>query len=327
MASRSRSPTARRSGASNGGEADFLYYSGSQGAPASDQVKVVGPLNVGQPWEFDASHEPSPFFLPYVLTGDPFYLLELENWAAYDATESVGLDTGNSQGRGPTGAEGGEDDQLRGVGWTIRSRAEAAFAVPDGDPFKTYLTILTNDDIARWEGVLGVADPVFSGSPEYQWAQQTGDPESSTEFGNPPPAAGLGGLTANIGGGIGSFGYVQQGIWTDSNVSAFTSAWMQWYTQYSLGRAKELGFAAGPLALATGNFLTGMIDNSGYPELIASYELPVGTGNTILKTWPAMIAEMAPAYLTSTDPSSFPNSSGQAPLPADLQGTALPAGL
>ena len=337
-------------GASNGGEADFLYYSGGQGAPASDQVKVVGPLNVSQPWEFDASHEPSPFYIPYVLTGDPFYLLELENWAAYDATESIGQDTSGSQGRGPTGAEGGEDDQLRGVGWTIRSRAEAAFAVPDcvssagpgpgmsvnggtvaavgscdgnpgdGDPFKSYLTILTNDDIARWEGVLGVADPVLDTSPEYLWAQQTGDPESSTEFGNPPPAPGLGGLTADIAGGIGSFSYVQQGIWTDANVSSLTAVWMQWYTQYSLGRAKELGFAAGPLALATGNFLTGMINNSGYPELIASYELPVSTGNTMLKTWPAVIAEMAPAYLTSTDPNSFPSSSGQAPLPVMFKG-------
>ncbi len=309
-------------GASAGGEADLLYYAGSQGAPVSDQLNVVGSINFGQPWEFDASHEPSPFFVPYILTGDPFYLLELENWAAYDATENVGQATTSNAGRGPTGDEGGADDQLRGDGWTIRSRAEAAFAAPDGDPEKTYLTILTQEDIARWEGSLGVTDPVLSGSAEYIWAQQTGDPETSTQYGptSPPPPASLGEWGADVYDTAGVGSYVGAGVWTDATISGVTPPWMQWYTQYAIGRAAELGFAAGPLALQSGRFLTGMINNSGYPELIAAYVLPVGAGTTFLSTWPAIVGEMSAGYLTSTDPNAYPTTSGQAPLPVFFKG-------
>ncbi len=316
------------------------------GAVPSDLFKVVGAVNTNQPWcDVEGSHEPGPFFIPYVLTGDPFYLQELENWANYDAAESIGGPNGGVNGRGPTGDEGGASNQVRGDGWILRSRAEAAFAAPDcvssaagpgdataagscdgspgdSDPEKTYLTILTQEDIARWEGAKGVADPVLSGTAEYQWAQQTGDPESASLFGTPPAAPPTGiAWGANVYDAAQIGGYVAAGAWTDSTISAVDDVWMHNYTVYSIGRATELGFAAKPLLTATGQFLTGMI-NAGYPYLIASYILPVAKGSTFLTTWAQVAGEMSSDYLTGTNPSDpeIAALSGQGPLPLTFKG-------
>jgi hypothetical protein len=104
-------------GPSNGGEGEFLSYNSDNSSPPN-KLGVVGAIAISEAganavgWQFDAAHEPSPFFIPYVLTGDPFYLDEMENWAAYDATEQAGACNGN-QCRGPTGAEGGACDPRR----------------------------------------------------------------------------------------------------------------------------------------------------------------------------------------------------------------------
>ncbi|HEY3910671.1 MAG TPA: hypothetical protein VGM07_12380 [Stellaceae bacterium] len=299
-------------GPSAGGEGVLLYYGYTA---AVDALKVVGPLCLipdtawnCSGWAYDAAHEPAPFFIPYVLTGDPFYLGEMEMWAAYDATTSDGTETANAQGRGPTGAEGGAYDQLRGAGWILRSRAETAFAIPDGDPFKTYLTILTQEEIARWEGCLGVADPVLTGYPEYVWAQETGDPLSSTAFGTPPPAPALHNWATNY-----DAGYVSGGVWNDAAVNAYSETWMQWYVQYALGRAAELGFAAGPLALSSGQYLIGMVNSTGYPMLIGSYVTPTWTTSGQISSWPQFVALFTPQFLTGNGWSGF-GSSVQGPI-------------
>lgn len=53
-------------------------------------------------------------------------------WAAYDAATNLGgtapTNPASILNRGPTGAEGGADYELRGSGWMLRSRAEDAFA-------------------------------------------------------------------------------------------------------------------------------------------------------------------------------------------------------
>ncbi|HEY3912275.1 MAG TPA: hypothetical protein VGM07_20675 [Stellaceae bacterium] len=276
-----------------GGEGIFLTYNSDAHNPPNT-FKIVGPLNTNGAWGYDVAHAPSPFFVPYILTGDPFYLEEMENWAAYDAATNNGATAAGSwQGRGPTGAEGGLYDQLRGDGWGLKNRAEAAFAVPDGDPFKTYLTTLTQEDIARWEGALRIADPVLGGSAEYAWARKTGDPESrNTPDAAPPPLHNWedGASPGYDGGGQWRARLTEQG---------YTNQWMQWYVQYSIGRAAELGFAAGPLVAYSGQYLINEINVSGYPKLVGAYLMPTSfEGSGPIRSWPALIADLSPSYLT-----------------------------
>ena len=118
----------------------MLTWSGTK---PEDRVTVVGA--VSQKWSFDGAHQPAPFYPQYILTGDPYYLNEMYMWAGFSAARySV---ASSPKSRGPTGAEGGIGDELRGAGWVVRNRAEAAFAAPDGAPEKTYFRYLTNDAI------------------------------------------------------------------------------------------------------------------------------------------------------------------------------------
>jgi hypothetical protein len=230
-----------------------------------------------------------------------------------------GLNISNWQGRGPTGAEGGAFDELRGCAWLLVHRAETAFAIPDGDPIKTYFIEETNSDIARWEGALGIAGTVFDGTAEKNWAIKTGDP--MTGWG-----AGINGQLPEPTGGppLGNWesegdrstvnSYIRQRIWS-KDAGTFTEPWMQWFVLYAVGRAADLGFAARPLERHTGKFLTGLIVDSGHPELIGAYLLPIASvKGPFYASWAQMTAVMSPSYLDSTDPASFPGSSGQAPI-------------
>ena len=45
------------------------YFLNPTGVVASDRVTVVGPISLSPPFSFDTAHEPSPFYLQYLVTG------------------------------------------------------------------------------------------------------------------------------------------------------------------------------------------------------------------------------------------------------------------
>ena len=291
----------------------------TQGLAANRPVQV-GPLNLHSPWSFDGAHQPQPWFVPYVLTGDPWYLDEAYLWAGFSASRYPGGATGYAYGRGPTGAEGVIADELRGAGWVLRSRVETALMAPDSDPEKAYFTTLTNDALARWEGGLGVSGTVFDGSAVKLWGAKYGNYYStengnSPEHGSPPP---LGNWESNGSPPTSANSIVQQneapGIFVPGAVGTITSPWMQYYLIYGLGRAKEVGFAAEPLVAHTAAWFTGLVNNSGYPTLVAQYEMPVEkSGGGFFATWAAMIAALKPAWVTGN---GYVSTDGGVSLPA-----------
>ena len=98
-------------------------------------------------WAPDGAHQPDPFSPQYILSGDHFYLEEMQLWAAAQAFTY----TPGGYGRGVDGYAGVQD-QIRGNGWVLRSRVNAAFLSPDGSPEKTYFNELVEDALALWEG-------------------------------------------------------------------------------------------------------------------------------------------------------------------------------
>ena len=48
---------------------------------------------------------------------------------------------------------------------------------------------------------------------------------------------------------------------------------MHYYLMYGLARAKELGFAAGPLFSYSAQFLTGIVNDSGMPQMSGIYRI------------------------------------------------------
>ncbi|MGJ7914987.1 hypothetical protein ACI48D_05840 [Massilia sp. LXY-6] len=81
------------------------------------------------PYVHDVPHQPAFAYLPYLVTGDAYYLEELEFWAMYDVFNSNPGYRENIKGLL-------KPDQVRGQAWGLRTLGEAAYIVPDGDPLK-----------------------------------------------------------------------------------------------------------------------------------------------------------------------------------------------
>lgn len=243
----------------------------------ADEVKVVGTVAItSDPWSYEGSHEPAAFYPEYILTGDPFYLGEMQMEANWDAARYI-VDATQPDGRGPDGSYGGINDEVRGYGWVLRERAEAAFATPDGDPEKIYLGTLVNDALAREEGTFGVTGTAYTGSVMQAWGNTTGDYwtfNAGPNSGKVP--------TMHYWESDGQPVTPNEEIINDENVGWFlpgavgtyTCPWMHWYSIYVLGRVNELGFAAKPFQEYSGEWLTDLINNSGVPTIISVYESP-----------------------------------------------------
>ncbi len=88
--------------------------------------------------EPDIAHQPSFSYVPYIVTGDRFFVDEVAFWAAYNlfSTWEDGV------GYRPRGLDKGllHINEVRGFGWALRNIADAASFLPDDDPMKAYFT-------------------------------------------------------------------------------------------------------------------------------------------------------------------------------------------
>ncbi len=82
------------------------------------------------PYIQDAAHQPSFAYLPYLVTGEYYYLEELQFWAGYNQLRS------NPAYRGA--ALGLPKGQIRSLAWMLRTLAHAAAITPDAHPLKPY---------------------------------------------------------------------------------------------------------------------------------------------------------------------------------------------
>ncbi len=90
--------------------------------------KLPKVVNGDTPWSPERAHQPSLVYVPYMVTGDRYYLEEVQFWATWNllSTESgtLGIVLGTLQ--------------TRNDAWSLRALAEAAEITPDRDPLKHY---------------------------------------------------------------------------------------------------------------------------------------------------------------------------------------------
>jgi len=220
-------------------------------------------------WVADGAHQPNPFYLPYLLSGEYWYLEELQLWAG---AQSLRYCPGSEPWcRGP-GA--GIQDEVRGMGWVFRNRVNAAVATPDGAPEKAVFTTMINDALALWEGQRDLPTP-NADSPMWRFGHDiaaTGT-RSPLHFwlSDPDKTEGLvrsaGADTIAVGGGL--------------------APWMQNFLILELGRAEEMGFATRPLFSWVGSNLIGQLTAPDFnPYLSQSYRMPVTkAGGGYFRTW------------------------------------------
>ena len=92
------------------------------------------------PNKADSSHQPGFAYLPYLVTGDHYYLEEMQFWAMWNSFSS---NPGYRQHiKGLL-----SPDQVRGQGWSLRTLAQAAYITPDNDPLKPQLATLMDHNL------------------------------------------------------------------------------------------------------------------------------------------------------------------------------------
>lgn len=91
------------------------------------------------PNQHDSSHQPNLAYLPYLVTGDYYYLEELQFWSMWNVFSSNPGYRGNIQGLV-------QRNQVRGQAWSLRTLAEAAYITPDNDRLKEHFNrVLTSN--------------------------------------------------------------------------------------------------------------------------------------------------------------------------------------
>jgi hypothetical protein len=103
------------------------------------------------PYTHDSAHQPALAYLPYLVTGDYYYLEELQFWAMWNMFETNPGYRDNIKGLL-------KPEQVRAQAWSLRTLAEAAYITPDSDRLKSHFNqILTNN--LDWYNATYVNDP------------------------------------------------------------------------------------------------------------------------------------------------------------------------
>jgi hypothetical protein len=99
----------------------------------------------GNPNVWDNAHQPAESYVPYMVTGDYYYMSELAFGASHNELWSNPGYRGYSKGLIDR-AHG----QIRGKAWTLREMADAAWLLPDSHPLKTEFTADVENSLADW---------------------------------------------------------------------------------------------------------------------------------------------------------------------------------
>ena len=124
--------------ASGGGAYSMHYRDESTGEPLafsaypnlSEQNNSLPTATGGNPLRNEFNHEPSIGFMAYLISGDYYYLEEMEFWTTWNY-----LWTSPDYGR--QGSKGIFGSEVRGQAWALRTLGQAAYIAPDNDPLKS----------------------------------------------------------------------------------------------------------------------------------------------------------------------------------------------
>ena len=91
-------------------------------------------------WTPDIAHQPALNYLPYLLSGNLYYLENLKAQANYNVTSNNPIYRGYDEGIVYQG-------QIRGTAWSLAKLGDAAWIVPDEDSFKGYFNKIFNNNL------------------------------------------------------------------------------------------------------------------------------------------------------------------------------------
>jgi hypothetical protein len=258
---------------------------------AADKPVQVAPLVGNDGWFHDGAHQPELYSVPYMLTGQYWYLEQMQFWASWGAFTNTFAGV-YASARGPFPEAGISTDEVRGEAWVFRNRTLAAYYSTDDSPEKTYFTTLTNNQIAYWEGVRGVIGG-FKGkagfSAIYDWAAGIVRDANYETLGVSSLGFWSPGVTS----------YVAQGPYDLAAVKYAGAPWMENFITIALGRARELGFDTSALLEWQSKRMIGLVLDTGLPHVAGMYTTPTVSAITgkNFTTWAEVAGAVLPAYI------------------------------
>ncbi|MBV5346278.1 MAG: hypothetical protein JZU63_12565, partial [Rhodoferax sp.] len=98
-------------------------------------------INDATIWSTDAAHQASFAYIPYLVSGDSFYLDEIQFWANWNmGRQNPGY---RSRNLGLINS-----DEMRAQAWSLRSLGESARALPDSHVMKEYFKTKLSNNLA-----------------------------------------------------------------------------------------------------------------------------------------------------------------------------------
>ncbi len=244
------------------GRWDFQWQNNEDRIPAP-----VGPTSTG--WSVDKAHQASFAYVPYMVTGEYWYLEEMYFWAGWDLADSNPSYRERERGL--------IKDQVRGDAWAIRNVADAANLAPDGDIEKPYLAEKVANNIAYWTDKY-----VVNGN---------------------YPAVRFWGRQSNIGA---DGGRPDAGL--DATVRYYCSPWQDDFVLLVLGHLRDIGLDTTALIDWLGESIINRFSHPDVnPYRGAPYHLPThyndgNNGGIVYPTW----LEVNNAYVDDVGPADFP---------------------
>jgi hypothetical protein len=267
---------------------------------SGDLIKPVGTVTTGG-WTDDIAHEPDWSYLPYLITGDWYFLEELYFHASsllgFPAPGFGNYSRGNSWGYFPFAI------QTRGQAWGLRDVAHAAFIAPDGTPEKAYFTEKLNNNIAVEEGNQNVlagnytpADPTCSG-------YTMGPAANKWCYGRMT-------IGQNLPNPLHFLNYGDYGVCSPPDprlvpasdpyaCATADSQWMYGYKYNVVGHIQELGFGIAPLnQVQFLNLLHMIADPAFNPWLVGEYRVPAQRNSPkgYFQNWGAVLNGYSTTY-------------------------------
>jgi len=126
--------------------------------PTSNPAEIGATTRNG--WNIDLAHEPSLAYVPYLITGEWYFLEEMYFLSSYNLN-AINPCKDAHWCRHESWGFLSNTIETRGVAWTLRNLAHAAFMAPDGTPEKNYYTEKVNNNIEIWEGNYNITNGSF----------------------------------------------------------------------------------------------------------------------------------------------------------------------
>ncbi len=250
-----------------------------------DKITFIGTITNGG-WIVDRAHQPDPFSLAYLFTGDYFYLEQMYFWSGWNAFGTSPADN-YFYGRGPK-SSGGIHGEPRAQAWAFRNRVRAEFLAPDADPEKAYFKKLAEDAIAIWEGGRGIRGTTYETSDNWKWGNQYAIQMWPDE--TPPPLHQW---------DIGTTQHANNdNINKEITYHAF-SPWEMNFIMFSLGHARELGYKTDALLRWCATCYTNIISNPAMnPYFLSSSRMPVlrKSDQQYFETWEELSTGYNPEF-------------------------------